>query len=520
MHTYEANGADVSSRELLNVLFRRKWSFSLVFLTGVVASVVWLWVIRTDMYELTAKVLVRIGYEQSTSSTILNDRPLNVVGYRAQDVNSEIDILQNTELLGRVVDRLRLDRPAPPPPYPDGFVARTRWHAKSIAARVKRFVDDTLISAGLRPRLTDREKVLAALKSGLTVAPQKDSNVFVAHLLVDVREHSSVILNTLLDEYLAFRLKLWKGDGTVAFFQAQAASSERQLRDAEEALSRFETQSDINLLNRQQDVLLVAASDAERAMREAELGLTDVKGKWARLERALAIDDPSFAVSGEFATGSFPENLMVQLSSLQRERERMRMTELDEGVRLQNLKSQIAVTLAQIRDYVRSIVDEKQAAYDTRAAVVSTLKARLRSLHGEEADSTALKRRIKVLEDQYLMYRGRLNEATGVEALEAQRIGNVVLAEWATDPLAPAGVRKLTLLLITLCISLWAAIAWVVCAEFFDHSIYTAATLRQHVDAPVLAVVPTSHAARLRQMVGRRVPARSASGAPGSLFLN
>ena len=48
-------------------------------------------------------------------------------------------------------------------------------------------------------------------------------------------------------------------------------------------------------------------------------------------------------------------------------------------------------------------------------------------------------------EASYLMYRGRLNEATGVEALETRRIGNVVIVERATDPLAPYGVRKLTL---------------------------------------------------------------------------
>src|SRR5688572_20894917 len=106
MHTDDVNGTSVSSRDLLNVLLKRKWSVTLVFLTGVLASVVWLWVIRDDTYALTAKVLVRLGYEQAPSNTILSDRPLNVVSYRAQDVNSEIDILQNTELLGHVVDRL------------------------------------------------------------------------------------------------------------------------------------------------------------------------------------------------------------------------------------------------------------------------------------------------------------------------------------------------------------------------------------------------------------------------------
>ena len=509
----------VSTRDLAGVLFRRKWSIAFVFLTGVLASVVWLWVIRDDTYELNAKVLVKIGYEQAPSNTILSDRPLNVVGYRAQDVNSEIDILQNTELLGRVVDRLGLDRPGEPAPYPAGLVARARWHVKALVKRVKDNVDEVLIWAGLRPRLTAREKVLAALKAGLVVVPQKESNVFLARLLVNVREHSSVILNTLLDEYLAFRLKLWKGDATVAFFQSQVSRAERELHEAEEALSRFEADSDINMLNRQQDVLLVAISDAERALREAELALTDAKGKWARLERALASADPSFAVSGEFATGSFPESLMVQMSTLQRDRERLRMTELDEGVRLQSMKNQFGVTLGQIRDYLQSVLAEKQAAYDNRSAMVSRLKTELRDLHGGEADSNALKRRVKVLEESYLMYRGRLNEATGVEALEARRIGNVVIAERATDPLAPAGVRKLTLLSIALAVALCAALAWVAIAEFFDHGIYSAATLQDQLGAPVLAVVPATRGGRIGQLIGRRQPALDNDSGPLSGYL-
>jgi uncharacterized protein involved in exopolysaccharide biosynthesis len=110
---------------------------------------------------------------------------------------------------------------------------------------------------------------------------------------------------------------------------------------------------------------------------------------------------------------------------------------------------------------VRSVEAEKQAAYDQRAVDVSSLKSELKTLHAQEAGSNALKRRVKVAEDSYLMYRGRLNEATGVEALETRRIGNVVIVERATDPLAPYGVRKLTLLGIALCLAIAAALAWV-----------------------------------------------------------
>jgi succinoglycan biosynthesis transport protein ExoP len=505
MNAADANRTGLSGRDLIAILFRRKWSILVMFITGMLAAVVWLWVVRDDTYELTAKVLVKIGYEQAPSNTILSDRPLNVIGQRAQDVNSEIDILQNTELLGRVVARLGLDRPSAPTPYPDGLFARGRWHAKTVARRIRDVVDETLIWAGLRPRLTPFEKVLSALKAGLRVAPQKDSNVFIAQMLVPVREGSSIVLNTLLDEYLAFRLQLWKGAGTVAFFQSQVADTGRELRSAEDALNAFENTFDINILSRQQDVLLVAISDAEKARRDAELALVDARAKWARLDAQLATDDPSFAVSGEFTNGSFPEQLMAQLSTLQRDREKLRMTELDEGVRLQNMKSQIAVVLAQIRDYVRSVEAEKQAASDQRAADVSRLRAEIKTLHAQETGWNALKRRVKVAEDSYLMYRGRLNEATGVEALETRRIGNVVVVERATDALAPYGVRKLTLLGLAFALVLFAILSWISVAEFFDHGVYTADALQSQVDAPVLAVVPVSRGARLRRLA-RRAP--------------
>jgi uncharacterized protein involved in exopolysaccharide biosynthesis len=498
----------VTGLDLVSILFRRKWSIFFVLVVGALATVVWLWVIRDDMYELTAKVLVKIGYEQATSNTILNDRPSNVIGQRTQDVNSEIDILQNTELLVRVVDRLGLDTPAPPVPYPDGWFARARWRAKDLVKQVRDFVDETLILAGLRPRLTHREKVIATLKSGLIVVPQKESNVFIARMLVQFRQGSSVVLNTLLDEYLAFRLKLWKGDGTVPFFLTQVADSAQQLRAAEEALRRFEEQSDISVLSRQQDVLLVAISDAEAAVRVAELELADARSKVARLEQQRHAEEPKFVVSGEFEQGSFPDQLLVQLSTIQRERERLRMTELDTGVRLQNMKSQFDVVMSQFGDYVRSVHAEKQGAYDARLAAVAALKNRLQGLHGREIDWNAYKRRVDVVEKTYLMYRQRLNEATGVEALETQRIGNVVIVERAIDPLRPFGIRKLTLLGLALLVVLFAALAWVAIAEFLDHGVYTEDALNSCVEAPVIAVVPTSRRARLARLALRR-PAAS-----------
>jgi uncharacterized protein involved in exopolysaccharide biosynthesis len=497
-----------SMRDLASIFFKWKWSVLFILIVGLTSTVVWLWVVRDDLYETKAKVLVKIGYEQAPPTTVLNDRPMNFVGYRAQqDVNSEADILQNDELLGQVVDELGLDRPPAPPPYPDTWFPRLRWRAKDIARRVKEWTNEVLITAGLRPRLTRREMVLATLKDGLVVASQKDSNIVVARLLVERREGSSVILNTLLDRYMTFRLKVWKNEGQVDFFDGQVAQTSRELAAAENELRRFEATWDINVLDKEQDALLVAIAEAQALATTAETAMKEASAKVERLDRASADREKEFASLGGFPERSFPESLMQELSALQREREKLRMTEFDDSVRIRNVQSQIDLTVDHLAANVRSVVADRKAVLEARTSALAALKAKLVALHSKQSQWTDLKRQVKVFEEENMMYRQKLGEATGLAALERDRIGNVAIVERATDPLKPSGIRKLTLLGIALTVVVFAALAWVSVAEFLDHGIYTADALQARAEVPVLAVIPGGRATELRRVAGRRTPA-------------
>jgi uncharacterized protein involved in exopolysaccharide biosynthesis len=484
-----------SVRDLVFILFKWKWSLFGVVAVGLCGAVVWLWVIRDPAYELTAKVLVKIGYEQAPPATNLTDRVTPVIGERLQDINTEVDILQNTELIAQLVDRLQLDVPAPPVPYPDGFVARARWHVRDTMTRFKEWQNDVLIGLGLRPQLTRRESVIAMLKDGLLVLPQPDSNVIAAHMFVPVREGSSVILNTLLDLYLSYRLKVWKGEGAVEFFEANVLETERQLREAEEALRQFDEAWDVPALNHQRQVLQLAISDARAEARDAEIAYREAAGREERLLRELTAPEPVFATVGAFEQGSFPETLLTQLSQLRREREQLRLTELDGSRRLQNNQAQFDLVLAQVAAHVRAIVADRQRVYEARAAALAALETQLREVPAKETERHALQRRASEIEEAYLMYREKQRETDAIAQLESQRIGNVVIIERATDPLRPAGTRKLTLLAASAAVILFVALAWVAVAEFFDHRIYSAEALERELGVPVIGVVPAARRA-------------------------
>ncbi len=110
----DASPLTTSLRDLLAVLFKRKWSILTVLLVALTGSMTYLFLIRDDAYTAVAKILVRVGPEQAPSATVIGQPP-NVVSYRETDVNSEIDILTSTDLVAQLVDELHLDVIQPKP---------------------------------------------------------------------------------------------------------------------------------------------------------------------------------------------------------------------------------------------------------------------------------------------------------------------------------------------------------------------------------------------------------------------
>lgn len=477
-----------SLRDLTFILFKRKWSVVTIILVTMFSAVIWLWFIRGEAYDLTAEVLVKIGQEQAPPATVIG-QPAPEIGQRIQDVNSEIDILQSTELLGQLVDKLHLDHPSPPP-VPEKFIPLVRYRIKALVQRANEWKDEVLITVGLRERLAPREAAIFFLRQGLVAKPQRDSNVIVVSLLVPMRHGSSIILNTLLDLYQNFRLKVYADHSAVAFFNGQVDDSWKTLRDAEEELQQFEESGKITEIEKQQEVLLGQIARAQSDLRDADIARLESLSKVDRLDKEMEKPDPNFGVLGDFDKDSFPQTMLTQLAELQKERERLRMTELDAGDRIQNNRKQFNALLALLGANLSSALAEKQEIYQTRKEAFDGLQAQLDSIHGRQMRLSDLKRRVKVGEDAYLFYRKKIEEASATTALEQQHIGSVAVIEPAIDPVQASGPRKTLLLGLSGLMAVVAALVWVVMAEFFDHRVYTGEELQKHLGAPVIGVIP------------------------------
>lgn len=476
-----------SLRDLAYVLFRRKWSFCFVLLATIVCAVFWLWVIRDDLYATQTKVLVKFGQEEAPPPTLVGASP-SVITYRSESLNSEIEIFQSSEILARVVDKYHLDQPKPPAPVPTKLIARVRFRAKQFVRSVEDWRDEFLIKIGLRERLTPREQTIATLQQALTVGADHDSDVFVAQLKLPERVGSSNVLAAILNEYLDFRQKIYATQGQSVFLN-EVERSQGNLQAANANLQKFETDSDIATLEKQQEDLVEQIGRAQNVLRDAQVSFDEANSKVQTLDAELKKPDPNFGALGDFDRDSFPQAILRQLADLQKDREKLRMTDLDTSERVVNNRKQFHVLADMLAANLRSTMAEKQSDYELRKTALASLENQLTVLHSKQMEWGTLKRKGDEAQGVYNFYRQKLEETSASEILAKNRVTNVAVIEPPMDPLQPVGMRKTILLAISMGFGILAALAWISIAEFFDHRVYTIDQLAENVKAPVLAVV-------------------------------
>lgn len=477
----------VTAREIGFILYKRRWSISLILLGTLLGTILYLFLIREDLYAVSARLLVKIGREQAPPPSVLGATP-QVVGYRTTEVNSEIEILQSSQLLMHLIDDLGLDKPGPPPPVPKSFLPRLKSQVSGVVRRIKDWEDNVLIAAGLRERLTPRERVLSTLQDGLVVKAAKDSNVFVAVLSTPYRHGGSQVLDALLDRYLQFRQKLY-GDAEYGFFQNQVAASLGELRSAEEQLQKFEDQNNISLLAKQEETLIEQISRERVALQNAEILRAAALFRVQRLDTELKKRDPNLGSVGDFPRESFQQNILNQLADLQREKEKLLYTELDDSDRVQNNRSQFRALVSMLAANLRSALDEAENTAAAQRATVARLEDELHSRHAATEQWNAMRRRVSDLEETYIAYQKKLSQTRADQDMERLQLSNVAVIEHPIDPIKPVGVRKTTLLEISMLVALFTALAWVAIAEFFDQRAYSSTDLERYLGAPVLTEV-------------------------------
>ncbi len=476
-HASRVDRSDYSLAGALAVL-RRHWTIAATaFLAVALATTVF--VLRLpSLYEAEIKLLInRARIENPVSSDGGVPLPPTHTEVSDAEVTSEIELLKSKELLAKVAMMNGL--------APSG---NSSEDARLRALAVEQLIVD------------------------LRAAPIKKTSLIGVVFVARDANQAAKVLNTAVDLYIEKHLAVHRKRGASEFFTKQAADYKDQLETAQRMLGGFEQHYQAVLLDRQKEGLLQRSLDLQTRLEEVNSQIRDAENRAGALREQLKSLPATLSTQNRSARNeALLEKFKTMLVQLEHRRTEL-LTRYEPGYRLvQEVEKEIKDTRQAIeRESNPAVVDTIQALNPIRQSVeaelmrtesvIAGLRARQKNMQNDFGDQRVrqnglsqitasheeILRRVKIAEENYMLYQKKQEEARIAEAMDRLKILNISIVDHATPPALPVKKHRLTFALLGLVAGFFLALAAAFIADQFDQPIRVASDLRAASGLPVL----------------------------------
>jgi uncharacterized protein involved in exopolysaccharide biosynthesis len=323
------------------------------------------------------------------------------------------------------------------------------------------------------------------------------------------------VLNSIASLYFEKHLAMRRAPGVFDFFHQQAEEYRKALATTETQLANFGRQEGVVSPALKKEITVRKLAELEAASMEARAESAVTRQRIRTLEKQL--DSIPSRTTTQIRKADNPQ-LMERMKSTLLELELKRadlLAKYEPSYRpVQVVEQQIAETRQAIeaaqKEPLRDETDDRDPTYEglrsdlakSRTELVAwearaTANARLARAYSAEAAQLDQKevrqqdllRTSKSDEENYLLYLRKEGEARISDALDRQRISNVVVAEAATVPLRPRGRRFWVVFFGGLFASL-VSVMLAFAADYWNPSFRTPAEVESFMGSPVVAAFP------------------------------
>jgi polysaccharide biosynthesis protein PslE len=481
----------------LGELVGKHWLLvTVVFIIGTLAMYGILNVFFTEIYETNTRILVKVGRENvETPSTVQRGQVISQ-GVRIEDINSEVEILSSRGLVDAIVDKLGPEAFASVLVPPSSWTGYPKYYFKKIARSAKEYWSEFLIQVGLDKRITDREKAILAVASGVKVTPVKDSDILNLQVRMPGSKLCVDVANALLDDYLRRRAVVRQAPAGSEFFISQVQRARQRMDKLQADRAAIKTRWDLSAPDEQRSQYLRQLSTIQSELLQNEAEIAKVKRQQQLMtERLATIPDE---IRKEEVDSSNPsiQSIKERITALQVERSKTATRYQPGSELLQKIDSEIADLQAALskeqatifssvtsesnplkREF-RSGIEQQSvqiAGLTTRSDVLrkpaTQLGEELHNLNQGMDSLEVAEREYHLAEQEYLLYSKRLDESRMSELLDTQRVSNVSLVEPPEIPIKPVAPKKMFLMEIAMPVSLLLGIALAALLETLDDRI-------------------------------------------------
>jgi uncharacterized protein involved in exopolysaccharide biosynthesis len=472
-------------RDLLAVMFRQR-RLALISFAGVLVAVL-LYRLSMPVYQAEMKVLVRHGRVDPVMTATPTEPQFEHEEVAEEELNSEVELLRDQEILRTVAKA-------------SGLAAEKESWFWKLAGET----EDERLTRSVR-RLGRR----------LNVEPVRKTTLISVTYESSVPAQAATVLQSLASAYLERHARLHRLSGESNFFEQQIAQSRRGLEQAELQLMEFTRDEGVVSAAQQRDIALQRLGEAETNDRGNRVAIAETGERVHMLQsKVQSLPERTTTVIRNSDNPQLLGKIKSKLLELELKRTEL-LTKFASSYRLvQEVEQQITETKNSIASEELTPLREQTSDLDSNHAwakgelvkaevELSALRARagasgaLLVRDQEEAHilgDRAVKQdellsSMKAAEEEYLLYVNKREEARISDALDQERILNVIIAEQPTAPSLPAR-SGLTFGLLGLMFAGMVSTGLAFTADRLNPAFRTPDEVVAYLGAPVLASLP------------------------------
>ncbi|WIM13741.1 Wzz/FepE/Etk N-terminal domain-containing protein [Enhydrobacter sp.] len=499
-------------RALLHLLNRRKWHLAGVtalvcLLAGLVLAQL------TPQYRATALVMLDIRKEKVTNtpdvvSALTLDIPI---------VETEIEVLRSTSLLGRVVDKLRLDQDPEYGAQPVSVLGLVLGKARAIYERWLGFNADTGHVAQTIDH-SPRARAIESLESKIRVGVRGRSYVITVSLDSAVPAKAQQIVKTITDFYVVDQLqaKLDANTRATEFFNDRLEDLKRKVEAAERAVAAYREKSGLTI-GKDSTVVSQSLSELNTQLIQARAYRADRESRLVALQQA-AHNPATLGAVTEVMVSPTISSLRAQEAEVGR-----RIAELVKRygdsypsvVQARSEQKQIEAFIAtEVAKIIASVKGDAEAARAKEAKLqeqVSRLEEQAGGAGRKEVELRELQREAQATRDIYEDFLKRFKELREQRHIQEPDARILSPSSVSTGPVSPR--YGLTMILAAL-VGLGIGVVAIGVLERLDDGFRSGDQIERLTGRPLVGMIP-----RLaRRKLGQLMPARFAIENPTSAY--
>src|SRR5574337_121910 len=517
---------DAYLSEILHIVFKRKRLILSVFLMiflGVFLAVL----AAPRSYEASATFMLKRERGElvlSPTNQVMGGN-VNLRGNLDQDLRSETALVKRHSLLVQVVQAvgpqvvLRGSLPSEQTADNNGgrtFVMSSLYGAMDMVRPALTMPVQILGSLNTKEPMADTDQAILNLNNKLKVIPVENSNLIKVTFVAEDPRFATMVLDLLVKNYLEQYAQVRRSPGAPDFFKEQMDNLSGELRRAEDAMQRFEAEQGITTLGRQREIYLTKAVDRESTLQLTRSEIKELQEKGRVLREQLQNLPDKVQTGEEIRANPVRDSMRSKLLDLEVERNKLLQKYMERDRRVTDVEQEIGLLRERLlsepsqesgkesygtnpvrNPLLQELINTEVQLIRAQVKIVNLERdmndfySRLSHVDQMAYERARHERKVKILEDAYLLYAKKFEEARAASAMDTNRIVNVALAEPVQiSPMPGVGGRSgMQLLFLGAIVGLVSGVGGAFFRESFDRTFTTGESVSRHLGLPVLSSI-------------------------------